>query len=110
NRLSARVGSKLPTTLAFDYPTPTAMAQLLLEKLALENGKPSSLVWGEEQIRRKLRVVSIQALRESGLLERIIKQPDAISFSDTEVDEDLERISNADIDSLLEIASELLMS
>jgi thioesterase domain-containing protein/acyl carrier protein len=35
NRLSARVGTKLPTTLAFDYPTPTAMAQLLLEKLSL---------------------------------------------------------------------------
>src|SRR5262249_31028094 len=35
NRLSARVGTKLPTTLAFDYPTPAAMAQLLLEKLEL---------------------------------------------------------------------------
>ena len=35
NRLSARVGSKLPTTLAFDYPTPRAMAQLLVEKLEL---------------------------------------------------------------------------
>jgi thioesterase domain-containing protein len=36
NRLSARVGTKLPTTLAFDYPTPTAMAQLLLEKLSMD--------------------------------------------------------------------------
>jgi hypothetical protein len=35
-------------------------------------------------------------------------QPDAISFSDTGVDEDSERITNADIESLLEIASELL--
>ena len=35
NRLSARVGSKLPTTLAFDYPTARAMAQLLMEKLEL---------------------------------------------------------------------------
>ena len=38
NRLSARVGTKLPTTLAFDYPTSRAMAQLLLEKLELGRG------------------------------------------------------------------------
>jgi acyl transferase domain-containing protein len=35
NRLSERVGAKLPTTVAFDYPTARAMAQLLLEKLEL---------------------------------------------------------------------------
>ncbi|MCK1406911.1 type I polyketide synthase, partial [Bradyrhizobium sp. 76] len=35
NRLSGRVGTKLPATLAFDYPTARAMARLLLEKLEL---------------------------------------------------------------------------
>jgi mycoketide-CoA synthase len=35
NRLSARAGIKLPTTLAFDYPSAKAMSQLLLEKLEL---------------------------------------------------------------------------
>ena len=38
NRLSGRVGIKLPTTVAFDYPTARAMAQLLLEKLELGVG------------------------------------------------------------------------
>src|SRR5262249_8262729 len=38
NRLSARVASKLPATVAFDYPTPMGMAQLLLEKLGLGRG------------------------------------------------------------------------
>jgi len=35
NRLSRRVGIKLPTTLAFDYPTARAMARLLIEKMEL---------------------------------------------------------------------------
>jgi hypothetical protein len=94
--------------VAFDYPTARAMAQLLLEKLHLEKGKPSLLVWREEQIRSKLRVVSIQALRESGFLERIMMQPNAISPSEREADVDSERIVNADAGSLLEIANELL--
>jgi acyl transferase domain-containing protein/acyl carrier protein len=106
NRLSARIGTKLPTTMAFDYPTARAMAQLLLEKLNLEEGKPSPLAWREEQIRNKLRVVSIQALHELGVLERIMMQPNAPS--ETGADVDSERIVNADAGSLLEIANELL--
>jgi thioesterase domain-containing protein/acyl carrier protein len=35
NRLSERIGIRLPTTVAFDYPTARAMAQLMLEKLSL---------------------------------------------------------------------------
>jgi hypothetical protein len=94
--------------VAFDYPTARAMAQLLLEKLQFENVKSGPSVWRDEQIRSKLRVISIQSLRESGLLERIMTQPNATSPSEKEADVDSERIVNADAGSLLEIANEIL--
>ncbi len=107
NRLSGQIGTKLPTTLAFDYPTARAMARLLLEKLEFENVKPNSQIWGDEQIRSKLRVISIQALRESGLLDRIMVQPNDTSRRAS--DEELSaHIDSAETASLLDIASELL--
>jgi hypothetical protein len=33
NRLSARIGTRLPTTVAFDHPTPEAIAELLLRQV-----------------------------------------------------------------------------
>jgi acyl carrier protein len=107
NRLSGRIGAKLPTTFAFDYPTARAMARLLLEKLNLDNVKAGSPIWADEQIRRKLREVSIEALRKSGLLERLMAQPNDTSRRASD-DELSAHIDDAETDSLLSIASELL--
>jgi acyl carrier protein len=108
NRLSGRVGAKLPTTVAFDYPTARAVARLLLEKLEFATAKSGPLVWRDEQIRSKLRIISIQALRESGLLERIMMQPNATAPRRAKDDEMSARIDDAETDSLLDIASQLL--
>jgi acyl carrier protein len=107
NRLSGRVGTKLPTTLAFDYPTARAMSRLLLEKLELDNVKSGPSIWGDEQIRRKLRDISIEALRKSGLLERLMIQPNDTSRRASD-DELSAHIDDAETESLLSIASELL--
>src|SRR5262249_39488313 len=67
NRLSARVGTKLPTTLAFDYPTATAMAQLLLEKVSL-NGRATlseSVIAGGGAISKSEWLRSLEAFLSS---------------------------------------------
>ncbi|KIF03394.1 hypothetical protein PL81_24500, partial [Streptomyces sp. RSD-27] len=72
-RLSAAAGRKLPPTLVFDHPTPTAVAGHLLE--LLEPGLPGPGSGGdpeEARIRAALAAVPLAVLRESGLLDTLL--------------------------------------
>jgi pimaricinolide synthase PimS1 len=82
NRLSDRIGSKLPTTVAFDHPTARAMAQLLLEKLAFDERatwRPPAMAGGAamskaewlRSIEALLRGVDPEFLRQLDLERRL---------------------------------------
>jgi pimaricinolide synthase PimS1 len=67
NRLSGQIGTKLPTTLAFDYPTARAIAQLLLQKLsAKERATAGQGVEAKRKAVSKLQgLASLEALLDS---------------------------------------------
>ncbi|MFJ9155109.1 SDR family NAD(P)-dependent oxidoreductase, partial [Streptomyces sp. NPDC102270] len=88
NRLNKATGLRLPATLVFDHPSPTAVARLLLTELAPTAGEPgegtgaSADGLGERDIRRILATLSIDRLRGSGLLDRLLDLSEPVPVAD----------------------------
>ncbi len=71
NRLKAATGlagSALPRTLVFDYPTPTALADHLSQRLLGRDDDGSE----EERIWSSLRRIPLQELRRTGFLDKLL--------------------------------------
>ncbi|MEV0724912.1 type I polyketide synthase [Micromonospora purpureochromogenes] len=90
NRLSAATGLRLAATLMFDHPTPAEVARLLREELAEEvpvgpsadapAGPPGADAPDEDDVRRRLAAIPLDALREAGLLDALLRltAPDVV--------------------------------
>lgn len=72
NQLGAETGLSLPATLVFDHPTPLALGEFVLARLAPEEAGPA--VSDEEtEIRAVLASVPLDRLREIGVLEPLLQ-------------------------------------
>ncbi|MFE9860961.1 SDR family NAD(P)-dependent oxidoreductase [Streptomyces sp. NPDC005780] len=89
NRLQKATGLRLPATLMFDYPSPTVLADFLLDELppGLDENTPDAPAGtapaparsgpgsaeADASIRQTLADIPVDALRESGLLDALLK-------------------------------------
>ncbi|MFH8371439.1 SDR family NAD(P)-dependent oxidoreductase, partial [Streptomyces sp. NPDC018031] len=74
NRLSAATGLRLPATMVFDHPTPTALAGLLRSRLA--PGEAAAPELPDDAVRELLGRITPERLRAAGLLDALLRLAD----------------------------------
>jgi len=71
NHLAALLGLRLPATLLFDHPTPSAVVRLLNEKLSGAS-KPEPAT-ADKAMQEAIRSLSLAQLRDAGLLDVLLR-------------------------------------
>ena len=116
NRLSTLAGTKLPTTLVFDYPTVRAMSGFIMTQIEL----PEVVDDAERQLRQSLlamlQTISMAELEERGILEQLRTLAGASGAQDEgpvdEANDELRKLEdladNASEDELLSMLAESL--
>jgi type I polyketide synthase AVES len=109
NRLKVATGLALRATVAFDFPTPAALAEHLGARLLPPDGAVSETV-GETELRGLLGSIPIGRLREAGLIDRLLALAAAAPGSVDQTAEQpsrsvsVEDIDAMDVDSLIGLA------
>ncbi len=97
NRLNAETRLRLPATLVFDHPNSAAVAQRLLEELALREPAAAEPVEAElTRLERELPAIFADDARRRRMTARLSALLDRMSMGETEVEDEDVRHATAD--------------
>ncbi|MGW5699412.1 acyl carrier protein [Streptomyces asiaticus] len=101
NRLANHTGIRLPATLVFDYPTPTALMRHLRTKLCPDAPPAQSHAGSEEELRRVLVGTPLSRFQELGILDilmALVQEPEAAQQADGQAADGQPPAAIADMD------------
>jgi acyl carrier protein len=103
NRLGSESALVLPSSLAFDYPSPAAVAGYLALELGSGGGAGPAESEEEREVRRALARIPIERLRSAGLLGSLLELAGATGGGEAAAaEEGIERIDSMDIGDLVQ--------
>jgi polyketide synthase 12 len=106
NRLVAATAVQLPATMAFDYPSAAALAGHLLQRVAPAEGDPGAVDPEERELRRTIASIPLSRLRQSGLMDRLMRLAQHDDEPVAEAEDDDELIDSLDVEELVRRGTE----
>ncbi|NIY70593.1 modular polyketide synthase [Streptomyces malaysiensis] len=110
NRVAAKTGLRLPTTLVFDYPTPVALTDHLKAHLfpdGVDSRDAADAEPDDQALRTALESIPLARIREAGLAGPLLRLVDPGDGStDNDLDSQVASIDAMDADTLVRMAFE----
>ncbi|WP_435243002.1 type I polyketide synthase [Streptomyces cucumeris] len=105
NRLGTATGLRFPVTVVFDYPSAAELAGHVAAELFPGDSADTALDPEEAEVRAALTAIPLLRLRESGLLDELLRLADTLDAGTGPADgEPAESIDDLDVDDLVRMA------